>query len=270
MRTSFSRCLVAVCVVLGAATSASANPIALDVTSDTTAFSVGGFTNVGWQFSVNAPITIDGLGLFDFGGDGLSLSHQVGLWDNSGTLLAQTTVTNGSTPVASLSNAGDWLFESITPIILLSGTVCHERFFCRWLGLGNGRRDDYYGAAGLIPCLTSIGGSTNLPGPACTDSSSPESLRPMSEFRLFQIRPPQCCCSVQVSRSARSRPQAFRQVRIVTPRSLAAGDTPSSRSAKQNGRPLYGTGRQCAESSPEFLEKLAPEGAQATEPESEQ
>src|SRR5581483_3385210 len=87
---------IAVCgVLLGAATISNASTLGLDVTSDTQIFAPGVFHNIGWQFQVNAPVTVDGLGLFDVNPAGLSESHQVGLWDNSGNLLAQTTVTSG-------------------------------------------------------------------------------------------------------------------------------------------------------------------------------
>ena len=56
--------------------------------------------NLGWQFQVNSAVTMDGLGIFDDAVfRGLSESHQVGLWDNSGNLLASTTVTIASTHV---------------------------------------------------------------------------------------------------------------------------------------------------------------------------
>src|SRR5437660_1734543 len=129
MRISVSRWVVAAAMLLATATVSSASTLGLDVTSDTQVFAPGVFHNIGWQFSVNAPITIDALGLFDVNPAGLAENHQVGIWDNSGTLLAQTTVTNGSTLVASASNAGDWLFADIAPIVLLPGTYVTGAFF---------------------------------------------------------------------------------------------------------------------------------------------
>ena len=129
MRIHVKHCFVAIAILCGAATAASAGTIALDVTSDTQVFAPGSFTNIGWQFSVNSAITVDGLGVFDVGGNGLAENHQVGLWDNSGTLLAQTTVTNASTGVASVSSAGDWLFQAIVPLVLAPGTYVTGAFF---------------------------------------------------------------------------------------------------------------------------------------------
>src|SRR4051812_33929566 len=122
MRNHCIRVIAAFGLLLSTAAVSSASTLGLDVTSDTQIFAPGVFHNIGWQFSVDAPITIDGLGLFDVNPAGLAESHQVGIWDNSGTLLASTTVTSGSTFITSASNAGDWLFADIAPIVLVPGT----------------------------------------------------------------------------------------------------------------------------------------------------
>jgi hypothetical protein len=116
-------------LAVGPASVAEATSIGLDLLSDTQIFSIGDFHNIGWQFTVNAPITIDGLGMFDVNAPGLSEEHPVGLWNNSGSLLAQTTITNASTLVPSVSNTGDWLFNSIAPIVLAPGTYVTSAFY---------------------------------------------------------------------------------------------------------------------------------------------
>lgn len=84
--------------------------------------SCSGGATYGWAFSVRNAITIDGLGMWDFGSDGLGQpSVQVGLWSSAGTLLASTTVTDASTRVASANLAGDWLFEAIATLTLGAG-----------------------------------------------------------------------------------------------------------------------------------------------------
>ena len=75
----------------------------------------------GWQFHVTGSITISALGLWDEGSQPLAISHQVGLWTLGDTLLATATVDNTSTPVASASPDGRWLFTTITPIALAPG-----------------------------------------------------------------------------------------------------------------------------------------------------
>jgi len=128
MRTC-SLWVITIGVVLATAGVAQAGALALDVTSDTQLFAVGVFRNVGWEFSVNSPIMVNDLGIFDVDPAGLGESHQVGLWDNLGTLLAQTTVTTGSTIISSASTAGDWLFQSIAPIVLVPGTYVTGAFY---------------------------------------------------------------------------------------------------------------------------------------------
>ncbi len=96
----------AIGLLIATTTTSSAGTIALDVTSDTMVFATGTFNNVGWQFTVNAPILVDGLGVFDVGSNGLTESHQL-----------------------SASNTGDWLFNSIAPVLLLPGTYVTGAFY---------------------------------------------------------------------------------------------------------------------------------------------
>ena len=75
-------------------------------------------STVGWWFDVHSAIDVDSLGIWDEGANGLIDDHQVGLWASDQTLLASTTVTNGSTAVASTSADGVWLFEDISTVTL--------------------------------------------------------------------------------------------------------------------------------------------------------
>lgn len=50
----------------------------------------------GWEFEVFADTNVDALGFFDFGGDGLIESHDIGLWNSSGDLLASVTIPAGN------------------------------------------------------------------------------------------------------------------------------------------------------------------------------
>src|SRR5277367_194371 len=59
-------------------------------------------TMIGWTFHVNSTITINQIGWYDQGLDGLSRSFNVGLWqDLSGNYFSPS-----STPVALLGNSG--------------------------------------------------------------------------------------------------------------------------------------------------------------------
>lgn len=95
-------------------------PLAADF-SDASYFFSGNFNNVGWSFSVTTDVTVNGLGLFDFGADGLVGPHQVGLWSSGGQLLAQATVDDGATAYASAAAGGQWLFADIAALQLTAG-----------------------------------------------------------------------------------------------------------------------------------------------------
>ncbi len=55
-----------------------------------------GIWTLGYSFQVNVPITVTALAVFDAGADGLNVSHDVGIWDARGNLLASTTVAAGT------------------------------------------------------------------------------------------------------------------------------------------------------------------------------
>jgi hypothetical protein len=50
----------------------------------------------GWEFSTSEAISVSALGIWDMGSDGLADSHQVGLWDTSGNLLASVSFAAGN------------------------------------------------------------------------------------------------------------------------------------------------------------------------------
>lgn len=75
-----------------------------------------GFT-LGWEFQTSDNITIDGLGVYDATGLGLTSAHDVGLWDASGNLLASATVAAGT---ADPSVAG-FRYVSTAPVALSQG-----------------------------------------------------------------------------------------------------------------------------------------------------
>ena len=106
--------------MIGMAGTANAT-LVLDITGGIASPGDRDFT-LGWAFRVNSAITIDGLGIWDEGSNGLNPSVEVALWENSGqTLLRSTTVTSGSTPVASALAAGQWLFEDVAALLLTPG-----------------------------------------------------------------------------------------------------------------------------------------------------
>ena len=77
--------------------------------------------NYGWIFTVgDQNLVVTGLGIWDDNGDGLGASHAVGIWDSSGTLLANANVSNGTNATL----IGEFRMTSLLPeeqIFLTSG-----------------------------------------------------------------------------------------------------------------------------------------------------
>ena len=123
------RALIGALLVLLTAAISNADTLGLDLTSGDIS-DVGSFPNVGWSFTVNSPIVVTGLGMFDYSlpSPGLVDTHTVGLW-GSGTLLAQATITVSSTQVASAASFGQWLFADIAPVELGLGTYVLGAFY---------------------------------------------------------------------------------------------------------------------------------------------
>jgi hypothetical protein len=72
----------------------------------------------GWIFTANAPITVTSLGVFDNGGDGLSISHNVGIFnETTETLLGSTAVPAGTGGTL----LDGFRYESVSPFSLTQG-----------------------------------------------------------------------------------------------------------------------------------------------------
>jgi hypothetical protein len=71
---------------------------------------------IGFRFTVSAPYTVASLGVYNADTNGLTSSHQVGIWDGAQTLIASVTVDPATgTPI------GNWTYASITPVTLMPG-----------------------------------------------------------------------------------------------------------------------------------------------------
>lgn len=125
--TRLTRLLAPLMLVAGLASQPASASLVLDLNTGGTAFPCGtcgplGDT-FGWSFRVINPITINQLGVWDAGANGLGLpSSRVGLWTAAGALLASATVTDASEQVASASADGEWLFEGIASLTLVPGS----------------------------------------------------------------------------------------------------------------------------------------------------
>jgi len=74
-----------------------------------------GYWSLGWEFNVNQAITVTSLGFYDYSRDGLTESHEVGIYDNNKNLLGSGTVSTDD-PLL-----GFFRYTSITPIVLPIG-----------------------------------------------------------------------------------------------------------------------------------------------------
>lgn len=81
-------------LLVGLATAASGATLGLTFNAQDT--NDGNFT-LGFKFTVSQTINVVSLGVWDKDSNGLQSSHQVGLWNTSGTLLTSTTVASGTT-----------------------------------------------------------------------------------------------------------------------------------------------------------------------------
>ncbi|MFC1597333.1 PEP-CTERM sorting domain-containing protein [Planctomycetota bacterium] len=78
---------------------------------------------MGFRFDVVSEITVDALGVYDYLGDGLSSSHQVGLWNSGGTLLASGLVSAGTaSPLDAPAPNGYFRMVGISDTVLPIGT----------------------------------------------------------------------------------------------------------------------------------------------------
>lgn len=120
----------------------SAAPV-LDFAATPTDFGNNNSWSLGWEFNVLSPISVTALGMLDAslaGSLAWRSSHDVGIYDSAGNLLASATVTSGDPAT------GMFRYASITPILL---------------GVGNGYRiagataNDYFtpfgaGSVGIV------------------------------------------------------------------------------------------------------------------------
>jgi Domain of unknown function (DUF4082)/PEP-CTERM motif len=82
-------------------------------------------STIGWQFTVNSPVSVSALGFFDVGLDGLAQSHQVGIWANTGTLLVSGTVSAGTSSTLD----GSFRYVTVPGTILTPGTYRIGAFY---------------------------------------------------------------------------------------------------------------------------------------------
>ena len=136
---------------------------------------------LGWSFTANANINVVDLGVFDDSQNGLVDSHQVGVWNSTGTLLVSTTVPSGTG--ATLDD--QFRMVGVSPIELLAG---QQYFIGALYTTGNDPMIFPGGATGFAtaPQITFdnnafIAGST-LADPTVNGGTAPAYFGPNFEF----------------------------------------------------------------------------------------
>jgi hypothetical protein len=106
-----------VCILATIPFVAAASTIGVTAGGATEMIDVGNFTT-GWTFVIDRPITVLSLGYYDSYADGLTSSHDVGIWADDGNVL----VTSATVPAGSASRLNHlWRFIAITPVSLTAG-----------------------------------------------------------------------------------------------------------------------------------------------------
>ena len=90
------RYLAGLCLAVALTTPSTSKSQTLGVTPSGGTYAGGATWSLGYNFDVTSPFTVTYLGFWDDGGNGLSESHQIGLWDPFGNLLATGTVDAGT------------------------------------------------------------------------------------------------------------------------------------------------------------------------------
>jgi len=119
-----SQTMIAVGAFVAAAPLATAQVLFIDAgpNSDEQTFTTGNYV-AGSEFTVTDPITVRSLGWLDAEGDGLDVSHRVGLWDAATQdLLAEATVTPNSMTAPSANETAQWFLATVDELVLPAGT----------------------------------------------------------------------------------------------------------------------------------------------------
>lgn len=139
MKTTFVLTIVAL-VLLTASAYAASPAVSWTTLSHQEAWN--GVT-LGYDFQVgSSAVAVTEFGYFDFGNDGLQFDHQVGIWNQAGTLLAQATVSAGI-----VNNLEDkYRYVGLTAPLILSANTKYT--------IGGTANGEQYGLSNLATGFT--------------------------------------------------------------------------------------------------------------------
>jgi len=95
-----------------------AGTLALDITPNHANDVNNGHFSLGWEFTVNNPITVTALDYYASNGVAVTQNHEVGIYDLFANLLVSTTVLT-TDPVI---GTGGWATHAVAPTLLAPGT----------------------------------------------------------------------------------------------------------------------------------------------------
>jgi len=145
----------------------------------------------GWQFTLGGSVSLTALGFWDEDGNGLAVSHQVGLWNDSGILLASVVVDNSGVTVLSAHPSGNWIFNDLGgPVVLGPGIYAVGAV----LDLNDFHRHKLSGATPLLvdsfaPVISSVGYVFSPGLGFAFPSSTSSSTGPYGANLMFDIVP---------------------------------------------------------------------------------
>ena len=141
-------------------------------------FSLGLNRTAGWRFTVNSPLAVTHLGLYDWQGDGFEIDYPVAMWKGEGDLLVQAEIPVGA--ASPLVNGFRYTsVEAASPIVLLPGETYTIGYFQSTLA-GSDRAIHFNGFHEMSPMLNQVGGGW------ITTNPSPSIAIPDQAFLDFQ------------------------------------------------------------------------------------
>jgi len=108
-------CAVAFALLSAASLHAGAAPVEGVTFTGGSVFSADGPWTLGYRFTADQALKVTALGAYDYLGDGFSVTHEVGLWNSFGDLLASAVVDNND-PLT-----GMFRYQTISAITLVAG-----------------------------------------------------------------------------------------------------------------------------------------------------
>jgi hypothetical protein len=146
---------------------------------------------LGSLFSLSVPITVTGLGVFDANLDGLFASHDVGIWDSTGNLVASGTVASGTADPL----INQFRYDTIASVLLTPGDYRIGALFLESDdvvgGLGGfAAAVNFATAAGITFSAAAFAGGGTLSDPTASGGTDPGYFGPNFTFEAAPVPEP--------------------------------------------------------------------------------